>query len=130
MSDKKRLAKAVSIGALISVIAEIILMSLFAVVILTSGLLPTDITNYIMIAATGASVFCGSFISARINKSSGLICGLLTSAVIFIIITAIGLSNSEAMLSFLSLIRLAVMLVLGCAGGILGVNQKEKVFIK
>lgn len=130
MSDKKRLAKAIFVGVLTSALCEIILMSLFSVLIITSGLLPADITDYIMLAATAASVFFGGFISAKINKSSGLICGLLTAAAGFAIITLIGLLQSEAVLTPLSLIRLGAMLFCGCAGGILGVNQKEKVFIK
>lgn len=130
MSDKKRLAKAIFIGVLTSALCEIILMSLFSVLIITSGLLPADVTDYIMIAATAVSVFFGGFICAKINKSSGLICGLLTAAIGFAIITLIGLLQSEAVLTILSLIRLIAMLLCGCAGGILGVNQKEKVFIK
>lgn len=130
MSDKKRLAKAIFIGVLTSALCEIILMSLFSVLIITSGLLPADVTDYIMIAATAVSIFFGGFICAKINKSSGLICGLLTAAIGFAIITLIGLLQSEAVLTILSLIRLIAMLLCGCAGGILGVNQKEKVFIK
>ena len=130
MSDKKRLAKAIFVGVLTSALCEIILMSLFSVLIITSGLLPADVTDYIMIAATAVSVFFGGFICAKINKSSGLICGLLTAAIGFAIITLIGLLQSEAVLTILSLIRLIAMLLCGCAGGILGVNQKEKVFIK
>lgn len=130
MSDKKRLAKAIFVGVLTSALCEIILMSLFSVLIITSGLLPADVTDYIMLAATAVSVFFGGFICAKINKSSGLICGLLTASIGFAIITLIGLLQSEAVLTILSLIRLIAMLLCGCAGGILGVNQKEKVFIK
>lgn len=130
MSDKKRLVKAIFVGVLSSALIEIILISLFSVLIITSGLLPASITDYIMIAVTAASVFCGGFICSKINKCSGLICGLLTAALVFVIITLTGLLQSEAVLTPLSLIRLGAMLICGCAGGVLGVNQKEKVFIK
>lgn len=130
MSDKKRLAKAVLVGIITSAMSEIILMSLISVLILTSGLLPANITDYIMVASTAIAVFFGGFISAKVNKSSGLICGLLTAVAVFVIITFIGLLQSDAVLTPLSLIRLAAMLILGCAGGVLGVNQKERVFIK
>ena len=124
MSDKKQLIKSVFVGVLTSALTEIILMSLFSVLIITSGLLPADITDYIMVAVTAMSVFCGGFICAKVNKSSGLICGLLTAAAVFVIL------QSEAVLTPLSLIKLGAMLICGCAGGVLGVNQKEKVFIK
>ena len=127
MSDKKQLIKSVFVGVLTSALTEIILMSLFSVLIITSGLLPADITDYIMVAVTAMSVLCGGFICAKVNKSSGLICGLLTAAAVFVIITVIGLLQSEAVLTPLSLIKLGAMLICGCAGGVLGVNQKEKV---
>ena len=114
MSDKKQLIKSVFVGVLTSALTEIILMSLFSVLIITSGLLPADITDYIMVAVTAMSV----------------ICGLITAAAVFVIITVIGLLQSEAVLTPLSLIKLGAMLICGCAGGVLGVNQKEKVFIK
>ena len=114
MSDKKQLIKSVFVGVLTSALTDIILMSLFSVLIITSGLLPADITDYIMVAVTAMSV----------------ICGLLTAAAVFVIITVIGLLQSEAVLTPLSLIKLGAMLICGCAGGVLGVNQKEKVFIK
>ena len=62
MSDKKQLIKSVFVGVLTSALTEIILMSLFSVLIITSGLLPADITDYIMVAVTAMSVFCGGFI--------------------------------------------------------------------
>ena len=117
MSDKKQLIKSVFVGVLTSALTEIILMSLFSVLIITSGLLPADITDYIMVAVTAMSVFCGGFICAKVNKSSGLICGLLTAAAVFVIITVIGLLQSEAVLTPLSLIKLGAMLICGCAGG-------------
>lgn len=130
MSDKKQLIKSVFVGVLTSALTEIILMSVFSVLIITSGLLPADITDYILIAVTAMSVFCGGFICAKINKSSGLVCGLFTALALFIIITAIGLLQNDVVLTPLSLIRLGAMLLCGCGGGVLGVNQKEKVFIK
>lgn len=130
MSDKKQLIKSVFVGVLTSALTEIILMSVFSVLIITSGLLPADITDYIMIAVTAMSVFCGGFICAKINKSSGLVCGLFIALALFIIITAIGLLQNDVVLTPLSLIRLGAMLLCGCGGGVLGVNQKEKVFIK
>ena len=42
MSDKKQLIKSVFVGVLTSALTEIILMSLFSVLIITSGLLPAD----------------------------------------------------------------------------------------
>lgn len=130
MSDKKRLAKAVTIGILTSAMTEIILMSLISVLILTSGLLPTNIMDYIMVASTAIAVFFGGFIGAKVNKSSGLICGLLTALAVFVIITFTGLLQNDVIFTPLTVIRLVAMIVLGCAGGVLGVNQKEKIFIK
>lgn len=44
MSDKKKLIKSVSLGSLCGVLGCVILMCIFAVIMLTSGLLGAELT--------------------------------------------------------------------------------------
>ena len=46
MSDKKKLIKSVSLGSLCGVLGCVILMCIFAVIMLTSGLLGAELTDY------------------------------------------------------------------------------------
>ena len=45
MSDKKKLIKSVSLGSLCGVLGCVILMCIFAVIMLTSGLLGAELTS-------------------------------------------------------------------------------------
>ena len=97
---------------------------------MTSGLLPTELTNYITLALLALGAFSGGFITSRITKSAGLVVGLITGFAIFILITATGLTRSDDPVSLLTLTRLVALLVAGGVGGIAGLKRKERIHIK
>ncbi|MCD8025453.1 MAG: TIGR04086 family membrane protein, partial [Clostridiales bacterium] len=78
MSDKKLLTKAVIIGTACGLLVCVILLCVCSAVMLTSGLLPAEVTDYMMLAVVFFGALSGAFITARITKSAGLIVGLLT----------------------------------------------------
>lgn len=130
MINKKLTVKAALFGVLASLLISIILMCCVSAFILTNGLLPSELTNIITIAALGAGSFTGGIVASRITKSAGMITGLITGFAVFLLITIIGLCRSSDSITYLTFIRLAVTVVLGGIGGIIGVNKKEKVHIK
>ena len=107
----------------------VILMCLFSVVIITSGLLPTNITNYIIVALLSIGILFGSCIATKITKSAGLIIGLIVGLSIFMLITLIGLVQSNDTITTLTLIKLIASLISGALGGIIGLRKKEKIHI-
>lgn len=129
MLNKKLTAKAVLFGVLASLLISIILMCCVSVFILTNGLLPTQMTNIITLSSLGAGTFVGGIVSSRITKSAGLITGLITGFALFLIITIIGLCKSSDTITYLTFIRLAITVILGGIGGIIGVNKKDKIKI-
>lgn len=129
MLNKKLTAKAVLFGVLASLLISIILMCCVSVFILTNGLLPTQMTNIITLSSLGAGTFVGGIVSSRITKSAGLITGLITGFAVFLIITIIGLCKSSDTITYLTFIRLAITVILGGIGGIIGVNKKDKIKI-
>lgn len=130
MLNKKLTAKAVLFGILTSLLISIILMCGVSMFILTNGLLPSELTNIITISTLGAGTLLGGIVSSRITKSAGLITGVITGFAVFLLITIIGLCKSSDTITYLTFIRLAVTVVLGGIGGIIGVNKKEKIHIK
>lgn len=129
MSDKKLAIKAILFGIVCGLLITVILMCLFSVVIITSGLLPTDITNYIIVAILSIGIFFGSCIATKITKSAGLLIGLIVGFSIFILITMLGLLKSSETVTVLTLIRLIAGLLSGAVGGIIGLKKKEKIHI-
>lgn len=130
MSDKKLLMKAVLFGTVCGLLVAVILTCLFTAVVMTCGLLPADLTNYITVSLLALGTFAGGFITSRITKSAGLIAGLLTGFAIFLLITITGMIKSNDSVTALTLVRLGATLAAGGLGGILGLRRKERIHIK
>lgn len=130
MSDKKLVLKAVLFGTVCGLLVTVIFTCILSVIILTSGLLPVDITNYVMVALLSMGAFVGGFIATKITKSAGLVIGLITGFVIFMLITIFGLIKSNDSITMLTLIKLVAALILGGLGGIAGLRKKERIHIK
>lgn len=127
MSDKKRLAKSVLFGVACGMLTSVIFMCVLAAVMLTSGLLSQELTNYIMIAVCAIGAFVGGFIATKLNKGAGLIVGIITGFVIFVLITAAALIKNTSPVSLLTAIRLAALLIGGAFGGILGIRERKRI---
>lgn len=130
MSDKKLLIKAVLFGTVCGLLVTVILICILSAIVMTSGLLPTELTNYITIALLSIGAFSGGFITSRITKSAGLVVGLITGFAIFVLIMITGLTNSDDPVTVLTLIKFAALLVSGGIGGIVGLKRKERIHIK
>lgn len=130
MQNKKLVVKAVLFGILCAMLISIAILCVFSAVVLSSGLLPSELTNIITIAALAVGTFAGGFIAARITKSAGLIVGLITGFTVFMIITVIGLIKSTESMTHLTIVRFVSTLITGAIGGIIGVNKRDKLRIK
>ncbi len=130
MPDKKILVKAVLFGSLISLVFTIILLCILTVVELTSGLMSSEIVNIAAMAMLAAGTFFGGLIAARITKEGGMITGLITGAAVFFLVTIAALIHSSESISIITLIRFICEIITGAAGGIIGVNKREKLHIK
>lgn len=130
MSDKKLLMKAVLFGTVCGLLVAVILTCLFTAVVMTCGLLPADLTNYVTVSLLALGTFAGGFITSRITKSAGLTAGLLTGFAIFLLITITGMIKSNDSITALTLVRLGATLAAGGLGGILGLRRKERIHIK
>lgn len=129
MSGKKTMIKSVLIGSLCAVLAQIILLCIVSLVMISTKKLFTGALDYIMIAVSATGSLIGGFVSAKLNRGAGLIVGLITGFAVYIMLTVAALINSGSPLSVLSLIRFIAMLLGGAAGGILGVKEKTKIKI-
>ena len=127
MSDKKRLVKALVVGCLCGVLTCASFTGILAAVILSVGLLPDKLTDYVMIAVAAAGAFTGGLIAAKFNKGAGLIVGAIIGAGMFLLLTIAGLTSGGASFSSLSAVRMAALLIGGMLGGILGVKERRHV---
>ena len=130
MADKSKFIRSIGFGVFFCLLLSIILICVFAVLIMSVGLLSADITDYIMLGVLSVSCLFGGFIAAKINKSQGFLCGLVTGVFVFILTTILGLARFTETITMLTLLRLIFTLLCGSIGGILGINQKERITIK
>ncbi len=130
MSEKNKIFKSMAFGFCTCMLTSVILMCLFAIIIMKSGLLSPELTDYAMLGLLSLSCLFGGFVSAKINKNNGLLCGAATAFLVFAVTTIAGLSQFSETVTLLTLLRFIFTLLCGSIGGILGVNQKEKISIK
>ena len=122
-----KIFKAVAIGSVIGMIFCSIMMLLLAFVLVKSGQLPLNAV-YIILQVIGAlSSFLGSYVAVRIYKSMGLLLGVITAFVMFLIVFAVGLSTCVEGVSAMTVTKLVSMLCAGAVGGILSVNKKKNI---
>ena len=129
-NDNKKMIKAVILGGISSTCIMAILMCIAAVILTTSALLPYEYLAYIMLFIEAISVFFGGYIASRVNKSKGLILGLINGGIIFTAITLSGLISSGDTITYITLLKLVSIMLFSVLGGIKGVNVKEKIHIK
>ena len=129
-NDNKKMIKSVILGGVSSSCIMAILMCITAVILTTSALLPYEYLAYIMLFIEAISVFFGGYIASRVNKSKGLILGLINGGIIFTAITLSGLISSSDTITYITLLKLVSIMLFSILGGIKGVNVKEKIHIK
>lgn len=114
----------VLIGALAAA-GIIVLIMLVAAAIMV--LLDVNIMYASPISSVCAAIgtFCGGYFAARKNKSKGVINGLLVAIIIYLLVSVVALIL-DSNFTVMSLIHLAVIVLSGCIGGIMGVNKRDK----
>jgi len=117
-------------GLFTGTIALIFLLLIFSLLLLISGTLPHDYLLWFGIGASVVSVFLCAYICSRIIKHNGLVWGLVSGLIFFLIEFISGLCVNDSQISYITFIKLALFSLAGCLGGIKGVNKKEKLKIK
>ena len=122
--------KALVFSVLSSVAMIIVLMCIMSAVLTFSSLLPYEYLEYIMIAIDAIGVLFGGYIGARINKSQGLIIGLINGAIILVALLICGFFLNTGTLTLITLLKAVVIILFSSFGGVKGVNVKERIRIK
>ena len=122
-----RLIRAIAVGAAVGIFICSIILILLSFIFLKAERLPTNAAYIILQIAGAFSAFAGSYTAVRIYKEKGLIVGILTSLLIFIIIFITGLLNCTDNVSVMSLTKLIAVLCAGALGGIVSVNKRKRI---
>ena len=125
-ADFWKIVTAITVGVICGIIFCTLIILLSAWLFVRTGKLPLN-SAYIIMQIIGAlSSFAGSYVSVRIYKSNGLVIGLITAFILFVIIFLTGLVVCVDNISMSTVTKMTAMLCAGALGGILSVNKKKR----
>ena len=111
-------------GTIISIILSIILLTIYAILLSYTSISENTMVP-VIITITGISILIGSSISSMHIKKQGMLNGALVGLIYMLtiyILSSIFLSRFE--LNMNSIIMIAVGIITGMIGGVIGVNMK------
>lgn len=121
--------KAIIVGAVLNVLLIVITTVILSLFLVVSGNLFENIAGYLMLVPLALGGYVGGFSAARINKSSGLLMGVLSSFIVFIIMLIIGFATEKADITYMISLKALAMFLPAAVGGVKGVNKIEKLKI-
>lgn len=113
-------------GTIMSLLITFLLLIIFSIV-LTYTQIPESAINPVIMVITAISILIGSSIENNKIKKNGLINGGIIGGLYILIIYIISsILNWKFSLNVQSIIMIAIGIVFGILGGIIGVNSRNK----
>lgn len=111
-------------GSLISIIATIVLLMIFATVLTYSNINENSMPT-VIIVVTALCILVGSQITTSKIKRNGIVNGALVGAIYILALYLISsIISKDFSLNIYSIIMMATSILIGGIGGIIGVNKK------
>lgn len=111
-------------GSLISIIATIVLLMIFATVLTYSNINENSMPT-VIIVVTALCILIGSQITTSKIKRNGIVNGALVGAIYILALYLISsIISKDFSLNIYSIIMMATSILIGGIGGIIGVNKK------
>lgn len=111
-------------GSLISIIATIVLLMVFAAVLTYSNINENSMPT-VIIVVTALCILVGSQITTSKIKRNGIVNGALVGAIYILALYLISsIISKDFSLNIYSIIMMATSILIGGIGGIIGVNKK------
>lgn len=120
-----KVIKGVFIGTLFGTFISIVLLIIFSVLFIKMKSIPSLAIEPISMAICAISAFLSSYISARIIRENGMIYGIISGFVMFMLMFFSWLIFNREAITTLILVKITLMLLMGAIGGIIGVNKKK-----
>jgi putative membrane protein (TIGR04086 family) len=104
-----------------------ILLLLASAIIQSSGKLPQDFLQPLIMIICGISSFFAGMFAAKSSHKRGLLFGAGCGLLLFLLCLLGGITNSHDVLSISSLTRMLVMILAGSLGGYLAMCHRQKI---
>lgn len=115
-------ARPAIIGLVAAIVSSLVMCVLISFVFALARSLAESVVLPLSFAAVGAGCFIGGYICASMAKCRGVVYGLIIGFSVFFLAWVAGLFFSGVFFGAASLVKLAVMLTGGAAGGYYGLT--------
>ncbi len=122
--------KALLIGTAVNAGLSFLITVVIALLLALSGNLLEGVVQYIVLIPIAVGGYTGGFVAARINKSNGLLLGVLSGLAILLVIITVSLCTENVSITYILFLKAVSIFLSGAVGGVKGVNRKEKLKIK
>lgn len=122
-----KLLRAVLIGVLVGVLLCTVFLAVTSFSFVKMGKIPIEAVGILTQVFAAFSAFASGFISVRIIKEHGMVVGLFSGFILFLITLIAGLFFTEQSVSFATLTKAFLMCISGSIGGIVAVNKKQRI---
>ena len=116
--------KIFAIGLAVFIVTNLFFTSIFALILTYFDLSDTATVVMSVVSLALGSLISG-FITAKINGSNGLLYGLLSGIVAFLLVLIVSLILNFGAFSIFTVLKAIAMIISAVIGGILGVNLKR-----
>ena len=124
-SFARQIVRSVAIGTAVGAVASVTILLVMAAV-MAAGVFPSRADTLLATIAAVVGAFVGGLFAARAAGGKGLLYGAVVGLVLFLLTAVAGFSLIEDAVGKQMLLKLALMLVGGCAGGVVGVNLRRR----
>lgn len=128
MNDGKssKTIKAVVMGVIVTSAIIMLITIVLSLLLNITGNLFEGFAGYLMLLPLIIGGYLGGLTSAVINGSNGLVLGVVTSAIVYVIMLIAGFAAYNTNITYMILLKAICLMLPAIMGGIKGVNKKEK----
>jgi len=127
VNNNFKIIKSVLIGSIFGIAVCSAFLCLFAFIFVQIKQVPHLIVmEALVLISVAFGAFFSGYISVRILKEKGLLCGMISGIFLFFILLLSGISIENEPFSFITLSKCLIAFFFGAIGGVLGVNRRLK----
>lgn len=113
-------------GSIIAIILSIVFLFVFALLLAYTNV-SENIISPVIIVISSISILVGSFISSIKIKKQGIVNGGIVGGIYIVVLYLLSsMVQNDFRVNTYAIVMIAVSILAGCVGGILGVNMKRK----
>jgi putative membrane protein (TIGR04086 family) len=118
--------KSIVLGTAVGGIMCMLCLFVFAIFFVSAKVIPQTMIQPLILVSCALGAFIGGYITVRILRVQGLLFGILSGMLLFVIVCLVSVIAIREPFSTFALVKGVLMMLAGAIGGIIGVNKRSK----